>query len=228
MNIYIGWLIGAIIFGLFLTWGILIDKKIGKDEFYANYSTFLDLAKFFIPLSGLVLAYPFVFNNEPHVTIIAWERVENDFFHACVFEVAMLFAFFIPLFYRKTKLERTDAALCEAFLKGAIEYGVDNNHFEPHHSYKVKVNQLHMKAPLYYMYEWSRDYHHTDEVTLIDEETNEKIVMSMNNLWLRLCPMGKTGYIVFPWEVKWPKGTFPKKEFQKWCKVRGIKNVSVS
>jgi len=222
MNIYIGWLIGAIIFGLFLTWGILIDKKIGKDEFYANYSTFLDLAKFFIPLSGLVLAYPFVYSNEANVTIIEWERIVGDLYCACVFEVVVLFVCFIPYFYRKTRYERSEAALREAFLKGAIKYGVNNNHFEPNRSYRVSKYSYNLEAPSYYMFYWSVKCT-PDEVILIEEETKQTITMSEEHLWLKLRPVQYwQGETIFPWVINWEEGSFPKKEYIKWCKVRGI------
>lgn len=227
MNIYIGWLVGIIIFGLFLAWGISLSKKKYSTIYYCDYSQFIDLAVIFLPISGLVLAYPFCFRDEEGRRVVEWSWIYQDFLKACVAEVILLFCIFVPVFYKKVRLEKSSAALREAFINGALKYGVTNGHFEPHHKYTVKVNELNLEAPAFYMYFWSRRIS-LDEVTLTDIDTGEKRIMSSYSLWARLEPIGKPGYIVFPWEVRWEKGTFPQKEFKKWCKVRGITRVSIS
>lgn len=196
------------------------EKNVSNDFYFYNES-FLDVAGSFIIVSGIIFAIPFI--NTPNNPILTWEEILHRLGRACVWETITLFLCFVPILYKKMRFERAHYALKKAFLDGALKYGVNTGHFQNRRIYyKVEQYYLDIEAPSYYMYRWAR-WGFVDEYILTNVNTGEQTTMSTEHLWRRLQPIVKNNYEVFPWEVNWEQGSFPKTEYKKWIKVGGSK-----
>lgn len=198
------------------------DKYVSNDFYYYN-ETFLNVAGAFIMVSGIIFSIPFV--NTPNNPILTWEEILNRLGKACVWETIALFLCFIPILYKKMRYERAHYALKKAFLDGALKYGVNTGYSQKRKKrYTVEQYYFYIEASSYYMYHWSK-WGYVDEYILTDVHTGEQIIMSMDHLWRILEPIVRGNYEVFPWEVNWEEGSFPKKEYNKWIKAGGGKSL---
>ena len=199
------------------------DKYVANDFYFYNES-FLNVAGSFIIVSGIIFAIPFI--NTPNNPILTWEDILYKLGRACIWETIALFFCFIPVLCKKMRFERAHYALKKAFLDGALKYGINTGHSQDIRIYyTVEQYYLNIEASSYYMYRWTK-WGYVDEYVLTDVKTGEKITMSMEHLWRRLEPIVRGNYEVFPWEINWEKGSFPKKEYNKWLRAgEGLKTL---
>ena len=214
-----GW-IGLSLMEKSKTHRVTTEKYVTNDFYYYNKSL-IDVVACFIIITGIIFAIPFI--NLSGYEEFTWEVILSRIIKACGWECVNMFICFIPILWRKKHLEKAEYTLKKAFLDGALKYGVNTGHFHEHPiHYRVAHYYLSLESSSYYMYRWTT-WGYVDEFILTNTESGEEIRMSMEHLWRRLRPIVRGNHEVFPWEVNWEKGAFPKKEYNKWIKAGGGK-----